>query len=331
MGLLGDSPEGYSFEAAPELPGSDRLSKIMFGGIRHFASRAFDFRIEGRENVPKDGPAILTPNHLSFCDSIFVPAALPRRVWAIGKGEYMDSWKTKHVFPAMGMIPVDRAGGDAAMAALDTAARVLDAGRLFMIYPEGTRSRSGNLHKGRTGAARLAIRCDAPIVPVGHEGTLAVQPPDSVKMKLRSPVVVRFGKPMWAKDFGDPEDPRTFRRFTDAVMFEIAQLSGQTYVDTYAGSTEDTGASKPAPKEEQPGVTPRRPSVVGSAAAPRPKLQETVPAPNGPTPIRPPSGRPTVPIRRPDRIGVLPEVPALRLPPGRRERVPHGAVRSGGD
>ncbi len=329
MGLLGDSPAEYAFEAAPELPGSDRLSKIMFGGIRQFASRGFDFEIEGRDNVPKHGPAILTPNHLSFCDSIFVPAALPRRVWAIGKGEYMDSWKTKHIFPALGMIPVDRAGGDAAMAALDTAASVLDAGRLFMIYPEGTRSRSGNLHKGRTGAARLAIRCDAPIVPVGHEGTLAVQPPDTVKMKLRSPVVVRFGAPMWAKDFGDPEDPRTFRRFTDAVMFEIAQLSGQTYVDTYAGSTEDSSTSKPAPKEEQSGVTPRRPSVVGSAPVARPKLQETVPAPSGPAPIRPPSGRPTVPARRPDRIGVLPEVPALRLPPGRRERVPHGAVRSG--
>lgn len=330
MGLLGDSPAEYAFEPAPELPGSDRLSKFMFGGIRHFASRAFNFEIEGRENVPKDGPAILTPNHLSFCDSIFVPAALPRRVWAIGKGEYMDSWKTKHIFPAIGMIPVDRSGGDAAMAALDTAASVLDAGRLFMIYPEGTRSRSGNLHKGRTGAARLSIRCDAPIVPVGHEGTLVVQPPDTVKMKLRSPVTVRFGAPMWAKDFGDPEDPRTLRRFTDAVMFEIAQLSGQTYVDTYAGSTEDASPSKPAATDDAR-VTPRRPSVVGSAPPVRSNGHDIVPEKDSPAPIRPPSGRPTVPVRRPDRVGVLPEVPALRLPPGRRERVPHGAVRSGSD
>ncbi|MGB3734306.1 MAG: lysophospholipid acyltransferase family protein, partial [Ilumatobacter sp.] len=232
MGLLGDSPRDFHFEPAPELPGSDRLSKYIFGGIRQLASRGWKFEVEGRDHVPTDGPAILTPNHLSFCDSIFVPAALPRRVWAIGKGEYMDSWKTKHLFPAMGMIPVDRAGGDAAMAALDAAAGVLDAGRLFMIYPEGTRSRSGNLHKGRTGAARLSLRCDAPIVPVGHVGTLEVQPPDSVVMKPRREVVVRFGAPMWAHEFGDPEDPRTLRRFTDAVMFEIAQLSGQTYVDT---------------------------------------------------------------------------------------------------
>lgn len=329
MGLLGDGPFPFHFEPAPDLPGSDRLSRYLFAGIRQLAFRAWDFTVEGRDNVPEDGPAILTPNHLSFCDSVFVPAALPRRVWAIGKGEYMDSWKTKHLFPAMGMIPVDRSGGDAAKAALDAAASVLDDGRLFMIYPEGTRSRSGNLHKGRTGPARLAARCNAPIVPVGHEGTLEIQPPDSVVMKPRRKVVVRFGEPMWAQDFGDLEDPRTMRRFTDAVMFEISQLSGQTYVDTYAGSTEETKETKPTAGEAR--VTPRRPSVVGSAPTPRPKVQETVPVAEAPAPIRPPSNRPTVPTRRPDRVGVLPEVPALRLPPGRREPVPHGAVRSASD
>ena len=219
--------QSFNFEAAPELPGADRLSKYAFGGIRRLTHRLWKFTIEGSDNVPLKGPAIIAPNHLSFCDSVFVPAALPRRVWAIGKGEYMDSWKTKHLFPAMGMIPVDRSGGDAAQAALDTAARVLDGGRLFLIYPEGTRSRSEFLHKGRTGAARLAIRCNAPVVPVGHEGTLVVQPPDSFKMKPRLPVSVRFGAPMWAHEYGDPEDPRTLRVFTDAVMFEIAQLSGQ--------------------------------------------------------------------------------------------------------
>lgn len=329
MGLFGKAPERFTFEPAPELPGSDRLSKIMFGGIRRLASRAFDFEIEGRDNVPTEGPAILTPNHLSFCDSIFVPAALPRRMWGIGKGEYMDSWKTKHLFPAIGMIPIDRSGGDAAQAALDTAARVLDSGRLFMIYPEGTRSRSGNLHKGRTGAARLSIRCNAPIVPVGHVGTLAVQPPDSIRLKLRKPVVVRFGKPMWAKDFGDVDDPRTLRRFTDAVMFEIAQLSGQTYVDTYAGSKPEAGESPAGSAPEHQGVTPNKPSVMGTPAPRRPDLQEPVLEPAVPAPIRPPSNRPSVPSRRADRVGALPQVPALPLPPGRRERVPRGTVRSG--
>jgi 1-acyl-sn-glycerol-3-phosphate acyltransferase len=253
----------FEFESAQELPGSDRLSKYLFGAIRRGVPHLWDVEIEGRDHIPTTGPAIITPNHLSFCDSVFVPAALPRRVWAIGKGEYMDSWKTKHLFPALGMIPVDRSGGDAAQAALDTAAKVLEHGLLFMIYPEGTRSRSGNLHKGRTGAARLALRCNAPIIPVGHHGTLDVQPPDTFVMKPRKSVIVRFGAPMWAADFGDPEDARTLRRFTDAVMFEIAQLSGQRYVDTYAGKDDapDVGITKARPDVV---ITPRTPSVVGT-------------------------------------------------------------------
>ncbi len=265
----------FQFEPAPTLPGSDHLSKYGFGAVRRLAFRLWDVELEGREHVPLDGPAIITPNHLSFCDSVFVPAALPRRAWAVGKGEYMDDWKTKHLFPALGMIPVDRSGGDAAQAALDAAARVLEGGHLFMIFPEGTRSRSGLLHKGRTGAARLSVRCNAPVVPVGHIGTLDVQPPDQFAMNTRLPVTVRFGEPMWPHNFGDPDDPRTLRRFTDAVMSAIAQLSGQTYVDVYAGQPMPMrGDQPPSPLPEalpaptsgtdHPPMTPSRPSVVGA-------------------------------------------------------------------
>lgn len=332
---MGKAPE-FHFEQAPTLPGSDRVSRYGFGAVRNTSHRLWDFQVEGRDNVPLHGPAVITPNHLSFCDSMFVPAALPRRVWAIGKGEYMDDWKTKHLFPAMGMIPVDRSGGDAAKAALDTAATVLDGGHLFMIYPEGTRSRSGNLHKGRTGAARLAIRCDAPIVPVGHEGTLEVQPPDQFKMHTRKTVAVRFGKPMWAHEHGDPDDPRTLRSFTDAVMFEIAHLSGQRYVDVYATkddkpdlvavTTPATDPSKPQrPKitlparkpalvigdgdeSEHTRVSPKRPSVVGDGPL-------MIPTPPARPILRPPSGRPSVPAGTIDPSG------PITLPPNRRSPV----------
>ncbi len=321
-----DSSRTFHFESAPNLPGSDRLSKYLFGGIRRATNRFWDFTVEGRENVPSEGPAVITPNHLSFCDSIFVPAALPRRVWAIGKGEYMDSWKTKHLFPAMGMIPVDRSGGDAAQAALDTAAKVLEDGHLFMIYPEGTRSRSEFLHKGRTGAARLAIRCNAPIVPVGHHGTLAVQAPDSVMMKRNLPVTVRFGRPMWAHEFGDPGDPRTLRSFTDAVMYEIAQLSGQKYVDRYANANDKPGeladlddpatsASPQRPLQRSTvgrpdmteGVTPHRPSIIGASPdiVPRPTLR---PSPNN--------------HHATSSVGGVVEPPrSIAVPPGRRASV----------
>jgi len=260
------------------LPGSDMANKLLVGPIRLAAKTLWDLTIEGLENIPADGPAILTPNHLSFCDSVFVPVSLPRRMWAIGKGEYMDDWKTKFIFPALGMIPVDRSGGDAAQVALNAAARVLDAGNLFMMYPEGTRSRSGHLHKGRTGPARLSLRCGAPIVPVGHQGTVAVQPPDYPLMKPFKKVTVRFGAPMRVEDHGDPDDPRTMRIFTDAVMFQVAQLSGQQYVHTYAN----------APEPETTDVGPTSPASTGA----------TSPASSG-AGIPTPPGRIALPPRRP--------------------------------
>lgn len=254
----------FHFESAPELPGNERVSRYGLAFIRSMVSRLWNVTVEGVENIPVDGPALITPNHLSFCDSVFVPYALPRRAWAIGKGEYMDDWKTKHLFPAFGMIPVDRTGGKAAMDALDAAAKVLDGGHLFLIYPEGTRSRSGNLHKGRTGAARLAARCNAPIIPVGHTGTLDVQPPGEFVMRPRKNVTVRFGAPIWAQDFGDPADPRVKRKFTDAVMFEIAALSGQDYVHTYAGSktaaVEESATRPTAPSQ----IVPTMPTKLAS-------------------------------------------------------------------
>lgn len=240
------TPAAFRFEHDPELPGSDRASKHILAFLRRATRLFWDLRIEGSDRVPLDGPAVICPNHLSFCDSVFVPASLPRRAWAVGKAEYMDDWKTRHLFPAMGMIPIDRSGGDSAKAALDTAARVLERDHLFMIYPEGTRSRSGNLHKGRTGAARLAIRCNAPIIPVGVRGTVAIQPPDSFLMKPFKPCTVKFGEPMWATDHGSIDDPRLARSFTDAVMFEISKLSGQTYVDVYAGRSPTPEPDKPA-------------------------------------------------------------------------------------
>lgn len=262
----------FTFESGPSLPGSDAASRVILGGLRSAVHRLFTLEVSGIENVPLDGPAIICPNHLSFCDSVFVPAVMPRRTWAIGKAEYMDSWKTSFLFPAVGMIPVDRSGGAKSLVALDTAADVLDGGHLFMIYPEGTRSRSGNLHKGRTGAARLSIRCDAPIIPVGHSGTLQVQPPGQFAMTPFKKVSVNFGAPMRASDIGNPADPRVHRRFIDAVMFEIARLSGQTYVHTYAGAKADAReelATRPTAPDQEVTVAPTRPAGRSGPTRPR--------------------------------------------------------------
>ncbi|MCB1249447.1 MAG: 1-acyl-sn-glycerol-3-phosphate acyltransferase [Acidimicrobiales bacterium] len=197
--------------------------------------------VEGVEHIPASGPAIIAPNHISVLDSFMVPAALPRRITYVGKAEYLDDWKTSYLFPAMGMIPIDRAGGDSAQAALDTAASLLDAGELFGIYPEGTRARDGKLHKGHTGAARLALRCNCPIVPVGIQGTDVVQPPDAKFPKPFEHVRIRFGRPISVEKYRDRADDRlVLRQIIDEVMYEIRELSGQEYVDTYASRKPDT-------------------------------------------------------------------------------------------
>ena len=155
--------------------------------------------ISGFERLPIDGPAILCPNHISFLDSAFLMLTVPRNISFVGKAEYMDSWKTKYLFPAMGMIPIDRSGGEQAAPPHSTPPRRCSSrGELFGIFPEGTRSRDGTLHKGRTGAARLAMKIDCPIFPVGVVGTDEIQPPDAkaaqaVRGVLRSRSVDRSG------------------------------------------------------------------------------------------------------------------------------------------
>ena len=129
-------------------------------------------KVLGREHLPSKGGAIFCPNHTSVIDSFMLPLVLPRRITFVGKAEYMDSWKTKHIFPAIGMIPIDRSGGNASERALNTAARVIQSGEFFGIYPEGTRARDGRLHRGHTGPARLALRTGAPMV-VGRDRAAA--------------------------------------------------------------------------------------------------------------------------------------------------------------
>jgi 1-acyl-sn-glycerol-3-phosphate acyltransferase len=200
----------------------------------------------GLENVPASGPAIVCPNHISFLDSPFVMWSLPRKLTFVGKAEYLDSWKTKYLFPAVGMIPLDRSGGEASKQALELARGVLLRGELFGIYPEGTRSRNGKLHKGHTGAARLSRETGAPIIPVGVRGTDEIQPPDAKLPRVFKKCELRFGRPVRPEKYADRDDDRlVLREMTDEVMFEIRELSGQEYVDTYATKAPDAGIPTP--------------------------------------------------------------------------------------
>jgi len=214
----------------------DRWRTVAWPVTRHL----WTFRLSGYDRLPVDGPAILCPNHISFLDSAFLMLTLPRRISFVGKAEYMDSWKTKFVFPALGMIPIDRSGGEKSQAALDAAEGVLRRGEFFGIFPEGTRSRDGVLHKGRTGAARLALKVGCPIFPVGIVGTREIQPPDAKLPKLRQSCAISIGRPIDPTRYRSrADDHLVLRSITDEVMYEIRELTGQEYRNVYAGKTAD--------------------------------------------------------------------------------------------
>lgn len=195
----------------------------------------WDFHFRGVENVPGDGPAIFCPNHTSVLDSFFLPLALPRRITYVGKAEYLDDWKTRKLFPALGMIPIDRSGGNASERALDAATGLIEAGEYFGIYPEGTRSRTGQLFRGHTGPARLALRTGAPLIPVGIRGSREVMPPDAKYPHFFRPVSITFGRPISVRRYEDRAGDRlALREITDELMFEIRSLTGQEYIDRYA-------------------------------------------------------------------------------------------------
>jgi 1-acyl-sn-glycerol-3-phosphate acyltransferase len=195
----------------------------------------FRVRVEGLEHVPASGPAILASNHLSFCDSIFLPLVLRRRITFVAKAEYFDDPKTAWFFRAVGQIPIRRDGGSASQGALDAATDVLRNGQLFGIYPEGTRSPDGRLYKGKTGIARLALANHVPVLAVAMIGTDAAQPIGQVKPNFWTTITIRISKPMdFTHHAAEADDPLVLRKVTDEIMFELRRLSGQEYVHEYA-------------------------------------------------------------------------------------------------
>jgi 1-acyl-sn-glycerol-3-phosphate acyltransferase len=205
--------------------------------------------VQGLEHIPSTGPVILASNHLSFSDSIFTPLIVNRRVTFVAKAEYftgkgLKGRLTRMFFVGTGTIPVDRSGGQAAQAALDTQLRVLKSGNIAGIYPEGTRSPDGRLYRGKTGVARLALRSGAPVVPIAHLNTDEIQPTGRLIPRIRR-VRMRIGAPLDFARYADRlGDRRAERAITDEIMYELMELSGREYVDVYAQTLKTT---TPAP------------------------------------------------------------------------------------
>jgi 1-acyl-sn-glycerol-3-phosphate acyltransferase len=207
-------------------------------------------QVRGAEHIPKHGGAILASNHLAVADSFFLPLMIRRRLTFLAKREYFTTpglrgWLKRQFFSAAGQVPIDRSSGSAAQAALDTGVRLLAAGKLLGIYPEGTRSPDGRLYKGKTGVARMALEARVPVIPVVMVGTDKVSPAGT-KMWRPHPVEIRFGKPLdFTRYAGLAGDRFVERSMVDEIMYSLMDLSGQEYVDVYATSVKEREAAPP--------------------------------------------------------------------------------------
>ncbi len=192
-------------------------------------------KVEGLENLSRNTPYIFAANHNSHIDEFVIMPPVykgtrrvthffaDRKHWFQGKIYFrILAWR-------FGAIPVDRGKGTGDQA-IDRGVRLLKKGHNVIIYPEGTRGDSFELNKGKVGVAKMALKANVPVVPLGVFGTHLLMPKGKHKPSIRRVVTVKIGKPMYFNDYmGRANDQETYREITDRIMVEIANLLGQKY------------------------------------------------------------------------------------------------------
>ncbi len=172
----------------------------------------FPTKVVGAENVPKKGAVILAANHLSNWDPVLVGVFLSRHLIYLAKEELFKVPILKTVLKNVHAVPVKRGSSD--RAAIKTALEMLSLKKCICMFPEGTRSKDGKLHKGASGVALIAAKSNAAVVPVAIEGTY--------KIRLFRKLKITFGKPMYFE--AEKANKETLQEFTAKIMQEIATM-----------------------------------------------------------------------------------------------------------
>lgn len=207
-------------------------------GARGVARAVTRVRVEGdTDAIPRNGPVILASNHISNADAVLIGAwltpRLGRRIHWLGKREMFDwpvvGWMARNG----GVVPVDRGGAD--VEAFRLAQRVLEAGHVLMVFPEGTRSPTGELQVPKDGLAMLALRTDATIVPIGVSNTDRVWPKGKLLPRPGRHATLRIGEPFRLSEVLPAGlDRRTQKsQATTAIMRRIAVLLDVRHRGTY--------------------------------------------------------------------------------------------------
>lgn len=176
----------------------------------------FFFKVNGRENIPKNGAYIICSNHLSNHDPIMLGVSLRRQIYYMAKAELFKNPIGGQVIRWLGAFPVNRGAGDGK--AINEAEEVVKKGRLLGIFIEGTRSKTGEFLRPKSGAAIIAHQMDVPVIPICIT-------PKNKQYRIFQRVTVSIGKPMTPQELelnkGTPEE---FRNASRTVMNEIKKM-----------------------------------------------------------------------------------------------------------
>ncbi len=212
--------------ALPRLTPGRRVFRLVARLIMKLLKFLFmDATVTGMENFPVKGPAVVVINHLGDADAVLVGASIPYMIEAMGKIELNDHWFIGPVFRAYGIIWVHRGRPDrkAIRAALDGLAE----GRLVLIAPEGRQSVIGGLEEGNEGAAFLALKSGAPIVPMAMTGTENDHINSHMKKRKRARVTLAVGKPFFLRE--QPDRQAMLQEGTREIMESLARLLPESY------------------------------------------------------------------------------------------------------
>ncbi len=206
------------------------------------------FEVVGREHIPRQGPLILASNHLNNADPPMIALAIrPRFPMYMAKREMIRWPVLGPAFRIFGAFPVRRGAAD--LSALRAASEHLESGALLVMFPEGTRSRTGGLTKGHPGTAIIAIRSGAPVLPVAVTGSEKIGWPWIFLRPLSVPhIKVTIGEPFHLPEY-ERVTSETTAEATDIIMRRIAELLPPKYRGVYA-DIEDKGSAVAARKAE---------------------------------------------------------------------------------
>lgn len=225
-GSVSSAPPRVGDGYPPMVPGARSVVRLT---LRPVLRTWLRLRVEGLQHVPDDGGVLLGSTHQSHADSLAIGVAVRRPVHFLGDLR-LTTWPVLGpMLPKLGMVPLRR--GDADASALQVLTDLLDDGSAVAVYPEGSRSRDGRVHRLRSGVARLAARTGAPVVPTAVVGIFEVWPIGQRPKLTGGRVTVRFGAPL---DAPAADTPKARRAFTHDLHDALVTLSGAEPADTFS-------------------------------------------------------------------------------------------------